>query len=496
MRTPGRYLGYGAVLLAFPLVQVLAPLVAGPDLPELAYYLMLTASGLACLAAMAALRWPSYDRRTMACLALGLACWVAGMGYAIARSGTEQNLISTYVLFVSFGLPLLYAAVATRDEPTTPARRVVDGALLILLVILCYLGVRDLSDGNGFLKNEDMVWVVVAFDVENVFLFLTFLIRTFAAQDEKEYRFFRLTTIFLSLYALSAGIHNHDELYPDLPVLRQLADVLPTLPFAALLCLLHHGRTPRAFDPAGRLWARQLAAGFAPGLLLAAIFALSLGIRDSQGMFGRIVMALAMLCYVVRVVQTQFWFAATRDRLSDALTAVERVSLLDELTGIPNRRAFEQAFAERVREASRDGKPISALMIDVDLFKTFNDTRGHPEGDIALKAVARLLAGALRRPADFIARYGGEEFIALLPLAPAEGAQVVARRMTRAVYDALLEYDHGIDGRVTVSIGVATAMPPDTAGLVREADQALYLAKSAGRNRYVALGETEAALPG
>jgi len=496
MGTPGRYLGYGAVLLALPLIQIVIPLVAGRELPELAYYLMLGASALACAAALACLRIPAYDRRTMASLALGLACWVAGMAYAIARSGTEQNLISTYVLFVSFGLPLLYAAVATRDEPTTPSRRVVDGALLILLVILCYLGVRDLRDPDGFLKSEDMVWVVVAFDVENVFLFLTFLIRTFAAQDEKEYRFFRLTTIFLGLYAVCAGIHNHDELYPDIPVVRQVADLLPMLPFTALICLLHHGREPRPFTPPHRLWARQLAAGFAPGLLLAAIFALSLGIKESQGLFGRGVMALAMLVYVVRVVQTQFWFASTRDRLADALAAVERVSLLDELTGIPNRRAFDQAFAERVREAARDGKPVSALMIDVDLFKTFNDTRGHPEGDIALKAVARLLAGALRRPADFIARYGGEEFIALLPNAPLEGAQVVARRMNRAIHDALLEYDHGIDGRVTVSIGVATAMAADARDLVRQADQALYLAKSAGRNRYVAIGEAEAALTG
>lgn len=490
------YAAYGALLVVFPLFQLAAPVLAGRDLPELAYYLMLLAAGLACAGALACLRLPAYDRRTMLCLALSLACWAAGMGYAIANSGTEQNLISTYVLFVTYGLPLLYAAVATRDEPTTPARRAVDGALLALLVILCYLGVRDLRDANGFLKNEDMVWVVVAFDVENVFLFLTFLVRTLAAQDEKEYRFFRLATVFLGLYALAAGIHNHDELYPDVPVIRQLADVLPTLPFAALLCLLHAGRRPLAFEPSRHAWARQLAAGFAPGVLLAAIFALSLGIRESQGTFGRIVLALAMLAYVARVVQTQFWFAATRDRLAEALAAVERVSLLDELTGIPNRRAFEQALAERVREATRDGRPISALMIDVDLFKTFNDTRGHPEGDIALKAVARLLAGALRRPTDVIARYGGEEFVALLPNTPAEGAQVVARRMTRAVYDALLEYEHGIDGRVTVSIGVATAIADDARDVVRQADQALYLAKRAGRNRYMTPDGAEVALPG
>jgi len=489
MGKTGRYLACAAICALLPAAQIVVPMLAGRELPELSYYLMVFASGAACLAALACLRIPAYDRRTMICLALGLACWCAGMSYAIAVSGIEENLISTYVLFVSYGVPLLYAAVATRDETSMPSRRIVDGALLILLVILCYLGVRDLRDANGYLKNEDMVWVVIAFDVENVFLFLTFLVRSLTASEEWEHRFFKLTAIFLGLYALAAGIHNHDELHPSLPFFQELADVLPTVPFMALICLLYAERKPRPFEPTRHLWARQLSVSLAPGLLLAAIFALSLGINETQGTFGRVVLALAMLAYVVRVTQTQFWFARTRDKLSEALAAVERVSLLDELTGIPNRRAFDQAFIERTKEAAREGKPLSALMIDVDLFKTFNDTRGHPEGDVALRAVARLLAGALRRPADFIARYGGEEFVALLPGADLLGAQVVARRMNRAIYDAQLEHAHGIDGRVTVSIGIATASPPVVQNLVLHADQALYAAKSSGRNCYASGSE-------
>jgi hypothetical protein len=95
-------------------------------------------------------------------------------------------------------------------------------------------------------------------------------------------------------------------------------------------------------------------------------------------------------------------FRRTRFRLAEALSTVERVSLLDELTGIPNRRAFDQALEERTKEAVREGRPLSVLMIDIDHFKTFNDTLGHPEGGVALRSVARLLAGTLRRPADFI----------------------------------------------------------------------------------------------
>ena len=476
---------YAVLVAALPLVHLLIPSAVHAQTPELADFAMLFSAVLAFAYVVLCLRKTGYDRRYMACLALGIGCWIAGMSYAIARSGTNENLVSTYVLFVSYGAPLLYAAVTTSDEPSSHPRRVVDGILLILLVVLCYLGVRDLTDGNGFLKPEDMSWVVVAFDVENLFLFGTFLVRYLTAPNEGDHRFFGIGTIFLALYATCVGIHNHDELYPNTLALQRLADVLPTVPFIALICLLHANAKPRPFVPIRHAWARQLSMSLAPGLLLAAIFALSLGITERQGMFGRSVLALAMLAYVVRVTQTQFWFARTRDRLAEALATVERVSLLDELTGIPNRRAFDQALDERTKEAAREQRPLSVLMIDIDHFKTFNDTLGHPEGDVALRSVARLLAGALRRPADFIARYGGEEFVVLLPGTNQEGAQVVARRMNRVVYDAQLEHADGIDSRVTVSIGVATRAPEKMHGVVTHADRALYSAKHAGRNRFV-----------
>lgn len=481
-----RYAIYAALVAALPVVHLLIPSAIHEQTPELADYAMLFSAVLALAYTLLCLRKPGYDRRYVVCLALGVGCWITGMAYAIARSGTNENLISTYVLFVSYGAPLLYAAVTTPDEPSSHPRRVVDGILLILLVVLCYLGVRDLTDDNGFLKQEDMNWVIVAFDVENAFLFVTFLVRYVTATSERDHRFFGIGTVFLALYAICVGIHNHDELYPDTLALQRIADVLPTVPFVALTCLLHGNATARPFEPIRQPWARQLSVSLAPGLLLAAIFALSLGITEQQGVFGRSVLALAMLAYVVRVTQTQFWFARTRDRLAEALSTVERVSLLDELTGIPNRRAFDQALDERTKEAAREQRPLSVLMIDIDHFKTFNDTLGHPEGDVALRSVARLLAGALRRPADFIARYGGEEFVVILPGTDLEGAQVVARRMNRAVYDARLDHSNGIDSRVTVSIGVATRAPDHVGGVVMHADRALYSAKHAGRNRFVA----------
>lgn len=492
----GRYAGYVALLLVPCVVQFGLPRIVGRDMPELAYYLMLVAAFGAGAMAAGYSRSAVFDRRIVVCLALALGLWVVGMANAIANSSAEQNLISTYVYFVSYGLPLLYAAVVTQDEPTTAWRRLVDVVLLALLVTLCYLGVRDLQDDRGFLMRRYEPWVALALDAENVILLLVFLVRMLAARDEREYRSFRVVTIFLGSYALTAAVHNHVDPGKGTPIVAAIADTLPALSFSGLVCLLHAHRRPTAFDPTRRLWARHLAAGFAPGVLLAAIFAFSVGIRGSRGVAGQIVLALAMLTYVVRVVQTQFWLAATRDRLATALATVERVSLLDVLTGIPNRRAFERTLEERLRESVRDRKPISALMVDVDLFKVFNDSRGHLDGDEALAAVARLLAGTLRRPADFIARYGGEEFVVLLPHTTEEGAEVVARRMSRSVYDAALPFELGIDGRVTVSIGIATTDEPDGADLMRRADMALYRAKADGRNAYrVAGGRPATALP-
>jgi diguanylate cyclase (GGDEF)-like protein len=131
---------------------------------------------------------------------------------------------------------------------------------------------------------------------------------------------------------------------------------------------------------------------------------------------------------------------------------------------------------------------IAVIMLDVDKFKAFNDTYGHRRGDEILAAVAQSLSGTVHRPADFVGRYGGEEFVAVLPDTDLNGAQVVAEAMREAVQNLRLPHVGNAEGNfiVTASLGVATAHPlrgsaPDD--LVRAADQALYCAKSAGRNR-------------
>jgi diguanylate cyclase (GGDEF)-like protein len=174
-------------------------------------------------------------------------------------------------------------------------------------------------------------------------------------------------------------------------------------------------------------------------------------------------------------------------RLGEMNDALERLSALDGLTGIANRRFCDEFLDREWRRSLREGLPFAVVMADVDCFKAFNDTYGHLAGDGCLRRVATALQGAMHRPGDLLARYGGEEFIALLPGTDRDGALVVAEAM-RSVVEAL-HLEHGsstVAPHVTVSIGVASAVPVRDARVeevIAAADAALYGAKGDGRNR-------------
>jgi diguanylate cyclase (GGDEF)-like protein/PAS domain S-box-containing protein len=159
----------------------------------------------------------------------------------------------------------------------------------------------------------------------------------------------------------------------------------------------------------------------------------------------------------------------------------------DGLTGVMNRRAFDEAFMREAARCAREDSPLSVLMIDIDWFKVYNDTYGHPAGDECLRRVSRCLLDSIKRPADTLARYGGEEFVMLLPHTDAAGACAVAERVAASL-DALSIVHSGSPlGKVTASAGVATGrgatLRTNHAQLLADADSALYRAKAQGRNR-------------
>ncbi|RUW63395.1 diguanylate cyclase [Mesorhizobium sp. M7A.F.Ca.US.008.03.1.1] len=175
---------------------------------------------------------------------------------------------------------------------------------------------------------------------------------------------------------------------------------------------------------------------------------------------------------------------------AELLAANEKLNLLanrDGLTELLTRRAFDEALAREHARGKRSMAPLSLLIIDVDWFKRFNDHYGHPAGDECLRAVSGCIKAMARRPADAAARYGGEEFALILPETDARGAFVIAENLRARVRDLGLAHAGSEKGIVTISIGVGTfatgSAPVEIADLLRRADEALYGAKAAGRDR-------------
>ncbi|MDB5959460.1 MAG: Diguanylate cyclase [Massilia sp.] len=180
---------------------------------------------------------------------------------------------------------------------------------------------------------------------------------------------------------------------------------------------------------------------------------------------------------------------AAKGKLEASNRSLQEMALSDGLTGLSNRRHFDQRLELEFKRAIRDGTSLALVMLDVDYFKRFNDRHGHVEGDAALQAVAAAIGGSLRRPADMGARFGGEEFAILLPDTDTDGAIAVAEAARRLLAERAIDHQGSPFHIVTVSAGVAVMRPRREQAprlLVEAADRGLYEAKARGRNRVVA----------
>lgn len=186
---------------------------------------------------------------------------------------------------------------------------------------------------------------------------------------------------------------------------------------------------------------------------------------------------------------------STQARLIGAVEELKELATKDALTGIANRRFFDEYLEKEWKRAQRDQYHFSIVMIDIDFFKAYNDTYGHQKGDSCLKEVATTIDEAMKRPADMAARYGGEEFALILPETSSEGAVSLAEGLRKSIYDLNLEHkNNSCEPRVTVSMGVATLKVDNESGftkLISQADKALYTAKDSGRNRISVFGENK-----
>jgi len=183
----------------------------------------------------------------------------------------------------------------------------------------------------------------------------------------------------------------------------------------------------------------------------------------------------------------------SEEHLHSAYRAMETLVVVDALTGIANRRRFDDALTTEWRRGLREGNKLSLLLIDADHFKRYNDNYGHVRGDSCLKQIAESALDVVLRPGDLVARYGGEEFAVILPGTDEAGARNVAEDICDSLRNRRLPHEGNAPGIVTVSIGCATIIPQrgkSTQDLIEAADQALYRAKARGRNRVIVAGES------
>jgi diguanylate cyclase (GGDEF)-like protein len=199
----------------------------------------------------------------------------------------------------------------------------------------------------------------------------------------------------------------------------------------------------------------------------------------------------ARLHAVQRQIHMRDELQRTSQALRDANQRLLHLSLHDELTGLGNRRGFDERLKQYLGQARRDQRPLTVMLCDVDFFKRYNDRLGHVEGDACLRHIGQILAQVCRRPLDFAARYGGEEFVLLLPNTPAEGALNFAMALQHAMdRDSRYHPDSAVASHVTLSGGFLSLIPDAQTtpeDLIKQADEALYQAKARGRYRFVNL---------
>jgi len=168
------------------------------------------------------------------------------------------------------------------------------------------------------------------------------------------------------------------------------------------------------------------------------------------------------------------------------LRTIERLSLIDQLTNLPNRRCFDERLLMEWKQAVREKTNISLIIMDLDKFKDINDVYGHQQGDVVLQTVAGIFSQVIRRPGDFAARWGGEEFVILLPNTPIEGAVEIAENIRKTVEDTDIQRDDGPHMKISISAGVTSLIPSVNSSIdnfISAADRELYDAKAAGRNK-------------
>ena len=461
-----------------------------PKSSATAAYLFMAAAPI--LAGLAALRRGATLRgdARLGWLAVGLAMlvWSAGAFgnyWEDVVAGRVYEMHRYSILAFNFAVvPITFLLASGWGHAGRRLARLVDALLALALGYAYFLLTWSLLTARGAPDEADVRAMLWLMDAQNLVVALGALIRWRAAADAKERELFRAVAVYTVGYLVVVFVNNHYvAANPDYGA--QESSVV-TVVFALLagLALRAPGSIARP-RRAGR-FARAVP-GASPLFLAGTLLIVALFLIRVDYAFGVAGILIAVFGYGLRSTATQLRYIEREDRLQRDRSALRAIAWTDALTGVANRRFFDQALTGAWRRGLVAGQPLSVLMIDIDHFKLLNDRYGHPAGDARLREVALALRHALVRPGDVLARYGGEEFIALLQDVDAAGAGVVAERLRAAVQALALENAGSPLGVVSVSVGTASGVLSGDAAaaslLVDAADKALYEAKCAGRNQ-------------
>lgn len=439
-------------------------------------------------------RVPQREQLMLRWLSAGMFLWIAAhfVETLLGPSNAASNLAvdPSDMIYVVSGFPLLLALSTTRETEPHRSILVLNCAQIGLATLLTYV----LLFVTPMTPEQASTAMGGIYAAECGLLVALTALRFLAWTSKEERRVIVTILAFLGTYLpIEVGM-DYATLHRHLQA-GGFGDLLWSLPFCVAGMMVLYLPLEQESEPSllelGRH--RMLVGTMSPLLITTGVFALAASVTVA---FPALALASIFLLLVAQGLQSgvlqrkymtgQIQLLEREQDLRKANSALERLSQLDPLTNVSNRRRFDVALDHAGRRAVREKKPISLLLVDLDYFKGINDVHGHSYGDVCLVSVARVLGAQAKRPYDLLARYGGDEFFLLLPDTGPQGAAAVAERIHAAIDALRLENHASPSGHLTVSIGVGVSDKTFTIGaaaLVDLSDRALYEAKGRGRNQ-------------
>jgi diguanylate cyclase (GGDEF)-like protein len=390
----------------------------------------------------------------------------------------DNYLSGAALFFIALAcIPVLLSIALNFNKEDALAVRLIDAALCLILSYFFFVMILfPAGIGTNFIFSNRLI------DFEDGFLLICASLQFFASDSGEDRRFLYVFFFYMALSVPVLAVRNRWYVnYPS--ILWDLAlDVGPLL--FILLAINPSPAWVRNLHPPTRIV--HMARGGSPLFMSLALTLLGIGVSHSHPYPGNACILLGIIGYGLRNAIIHGKLMETENRLLVAQRELEIQASRDGLTGIPNRRLFDETMRREWRSMVQRGGSLAVLMIDIDFFKDLNDVYGHQTGDACLTAVAEAIQAMLPRTGDFVARYGGEEFAVILPGTSFDGVLTVAERLRLAVAELAIVNAKSPYQRITVSIGGAVGdavSVPDLSFLIKAADEALYRAKREGRHR-------------